>query len=98
MTAQAIIHQMLLVIVVIVQKYLSVSSGVGSRCPIRIFLLMAFPATVAHPKHIVVLKSHLFGYLTAQVGHQAMDVLEVKTQIEREHVPVAVGTGHVAVS
>jgi hypothetical protein len=79
MTAQAIIHQMLLVIVVIVQKYLSVSSGVGSRCPIRILLLMAFPATVAHPQHIVVLKSHLFGYLTAQVGHQAMDVLEVKT-------------------
>jgi hypothetical protein len=79
MTAQAIIYQMLLVIVVIVQKYLSVSSGMGSRCPIRILLLMAFLATVVHSQNVVVLKSNLFGYLTAQVGDQAMDVLEVKT-------------------
>ncbi|HTR64776.1 MAG TPA: hypothetical protein VMH85_03310 [Terriglobales bacterium] len=78
-TAQAIIHQVLLVIVVIVQKYLSVSDGVGSRSPIRKLLLMACPATVAHAQHILVLKSHLFGYLTAQVGRQAMHVLEVKT-------------------
>jgi hypothetical protein len=40
---------------------------------------VAFLAAVTHPQDIVGLKTHLFGYLAAQVSSQAMDVLEVKT-------------------
>lgn len=48
MTAQAIVHQAQPPIVALVKKYLCVRHGVGSRRPIRIFLLMTFPAALAH--------------------------------------------------
>jgi hypothetical protein len=79
MTAQAIVHQLLPTIVAFVQKNLLISSGVWPRRPIRILLPVAFLAAVTHPQDIVGLKTHLFGYLAAQVSSQAMDVLEVKT-------------------
>jgi hypothetical protein len=79
MTAQAIIHQILLAIVVIIQKYLFVSGGVRARRPIRILLLVTFLATIAHAQHIIDVEPNLLGYLTAQVGRQATNVLEVKT-------------------
>jgi hypothetical protein len=77
MAAQAIVHQMLVMIVAVVQKNLFVSGGVWPRGPIRILLLMAFLAATAHPQHVVRLKAHLFGYLTPQMRNQAMNVLEV---------------------
>ena len=79
MAAQAIVHQVLAVIVSVVQKNLFVSGGVRPRGPIRILLLMAFLAAAAHAQHIVGLESHLFRYFAAQVGRQATNVIEVKT-------------------
>src|SRR5579872_5797153 len=77
--AQAIIHQVLAMVVAVVEEDFFVSSGVRSGRPVRILLLMAFLTALAHPQYIVILEPYLLGDLTAQMSNEAMNVLEMKS-------------------
>src|SRR5579862_308674 len=96
--AEAIIHQVLAMVVAVVEKDLFVSSGVRSCGPVRILLLMAFLTALAHPQYVFILEPYLLGYLTAQMSNEAMNVFEMKSKIESENISMANGARHVAMS
>jgi hypothetical protein len=62
---------MLLAVVLLVQEDFPIGRGVGSRCPVRVLLLMALPTLFSHTQNVGGLQPHLFGHFTTQVSNQA---------------------------
>jgi len=98
MTAEAVVHQEPLLVVIFVQKNVGVCGAVWSSRPIRIFLAVALGAAPSDLEHILGFQPDLLRHLTTQVRDQLPHILQVKTCVEGEYVAVTLGTCNVAMS
>ena len=97
--AQAIVHQGLLAIVLLVEKDALVSGAVRARLPLRELLLMAAAAAVHHGADISCLRRRTGSAKPPRTCcDQAPDVAEMEAGIQRDDAAVTVGALHAAVA
>jgi hypothetical protein len=95
-TTQAIVHEELLAIVLLVEKDLRVSGAVRAGGPSGVLLLVAIPASVVHSEHVPSGEPDGLGQIARNVVRQPPYIVPVKSRFQREHVSVAGGAGNVS--
>lgn len=96
MTAQAIVDQLLLLILRGVQEDVGICRAVPARSPRREFLLMATLAAYSHREHVSVLELRLLRRVAAQVRDDPAYVLQVEPCVQRKHITMAARARDVA--
>ena len=95
-TAQAIVHEELLAIVLLVEKDFRVSRAVRAGGPGGGLLLVAIPASVVHSEHVPSREADVLGQIARNVGRQPPYIVPVKSRFQREDVSVAGGAGNIS--
>jgi hypothetical protein len=94
--AQAIVHQVFLPIVLLVEKDFRVSGAVRTRGPTRVFLLVAISTSVVHLESVPGLQPDVFGQIARNMVGQPANVFKMKSRFQREHVSMAGGAGDIS--
>ena len=95
--SQAIVHQQVLMVVLVIEEYLLICSVVQSRRPLCPFLLVAVLASLGNTENIARPESHLLRNIAAEVVEHPAHVVDVEASFQSKHIAVARPARDVAV-